>query len=172
MTGHRDLINVRSRVRKVTQLQAERAMSVSTGRLWVRHAIDLDPTVLSSGLAGLNQIRDVANVRTASWRRAARASLRSSGRVATVRYSASRFLELSTMQTSLATTGQRAVIWGDWSGFTIVDRLGAQIELMLHRFGATNRFSQGQRKILYIWPSSSGVTKPHALRLILLRIAS
>jgi hypothetical protein len=35
-----------------------------------------------------------------------------------------------------------------------------------HLFGATNRFPIGQRGILYIWRSSSGVTKPNALRLI------
>jgi hypothetical protein len=103
---------------------------------------------------------------TASWRRAARASLRSSVRVATVRYSASRFLEWSAVQTSFTTTGQRLAIWGDWSGSTIVDRLRAQIELTPRLLGATNRFQQGQRGILYIWRSSSGVTKPNALRLI------
>jgi predicted phage gp36 major capsid-like protein len=83
------------------------------------------------------------NVIDASWHRAARASLRSSGRVATVRCSASGFLEWSTMQTSLTTTGQRLAILGDWSGFTIVDRLGAQIELIPHLFSATNRFPTG-----------------------------
>jgi predicted phage gp36 major capsid-like protein len=75
-------------------------------------------------------------------------------------------LEWSTVQTSLTSTGQRLAIWGDWSGFTIVDRFGAQIELIPHLFGATNRFPTGQRGILYIWRSSSGVTKPNALRLI------
>jgi len=38
MTGHRDLITSGRGVRKVTQLQAERAMSVGTGRLWLRRA--------------------------------------------------------------------------------------------------------------------------------------
>ena len=75
-------------------------------------------------------------------------------------------LEWSTVQTSLTATGQRLAIWGDWSGFTIVDRLGAQIELIPHLLGATNRFPTGQCGILYIWRSSSGVTKPNALRLI------
>jgi hypothetical protein len=40
---------------------------------------------------------------------------------------------------------------GSRSGFTIVDRLGAQIELIPRLFGATNRFPQGQRGLLYIW---------------------
>jgi hypothetical protein len=56
-------------------------------------------------------------------------------------------LEWSTVQTSLTTTGQRLAIWGDWSGFTIVDRFGAQIELIPHLFGATNRFPTGQRAV-------------------------
>jgi hypothetical protein len=63
-------------------------------------------------------------------------------------------------------TDQRLAIWGEWSGFTIVDRFGAHIELIPHLFGATNRFTTGQRGILYIWRSSWGVTKPNALRLI------
>jgi predicted phage gp36 major capsid-like protein len=70
------------------------------------------------------------------------------------------------VQTSLTTTGQQLAIWVDWSGFTIVDRFGVQIELIPHLFGATNRFPTGQRGILYIWRSSSGVIKPNALRLI------
>ena len=80
-------------------------------------------------------------------------------------------LEWSTVQTSLTTAGQRLAILADWSGFTIVDRLGAQIELNPHLLGATNRFPTGQCGILYIWRSSLGVTKPNA-QLDLLRIAS
>jgi hypothetical protein len=48
----------------------------------------------------------------------------------------------------------------------VMSFFGAQIELIPHLFGATNRFPIGQRGILYIWRSSSGVTKPNALRLI------
>ena len=81
-------------------------------------------------------------VSTALLASAARASLRSSGRVATVRYSASRFWS-GQRCASLTATGQRLAIWGDWSGFTIVDRLGAQIELIPRLFGATNRFPTG-----------------------------
>jgi hypothetical protein len=46
---------------------------------------------------------------------------------------------------------------------------GAQIELIPHLFGAT---TIGQRGILYIWGSSSGVTKPNAPAIGLLRIAA
>jgi hypothetical protein len=70
------------------------------------------------------------------------------------------------MRTSVTITGQRLGSLDDWSDFTVVDRLGAQIELIPHLFGATNRFAAGQRRILYIWRSSSGVTIPNALLLI------
>jgi hypothetical protein len=103
---------------------------------------------------------------TASWRRAVRASLRSSGKVATVRCPARGFLEWSTMQTSLTTTSQRLAILGDWSGFTIVDRLDAQIELILHLFGATNRFPTGAARDLLHLAIFVGCHQPNALRLI------
>ena len=54
-----------------------------------------------------------------------------------------RVLEWSTMQTSLTATGQRLAILDDWSGFTIVDRLGAQIELIPHLFGARHSVPTG-----------------------------
>jgi hypothetical protein len=64
MTGHRDLINVRSRG---AQGDATGSRTCDVCRYGVGCAsvpIDLDPTILSTGLAGLNQIGDVANVRT------------------------------------------------------------------------------------------------------------
>jgi hypothetical protein len=65
MTGHRDLINVRSRVRK-GDATASRTCDVCRYGVGCGFGvpIDLDPTVLSTGLAGLNPIRDIANVRT------------------------------------------------------------------------------------------------------------
>jgi hypothetical protein len=81
-------------------------------------------------------------------------------------------LEWSTVQTSLTTKGRRLAIWGGWPGFTIVDRLGAQIELIFRTCSALRTASpQGQRAILYIWRSSLDLTKPNA-QLDLLRIAS
>ena len=65
MTGHRDLINVRSRG---AQGDATASRTCDVCRYGVGCGsgvpIDLDPTILSTGLAGLNQIGDVANVRT------------------------------------------------------------------------------------------------------------
>ena len=102
---------------------------------------------------------------TASWRRAARASLRSSGSVAAARYSAGRFWVVNDADEPHDHGSATSDLWVTSSGFTIVDRFGAQIELIPHLFGATNRLPAG-RGILYIWRSSSGVTKPNALRLI------
>jgi len=65
MTGHRDLINVRSRVRK-GDATASRTCDVCRYAVGCGPGvpIDLDPTILSTGLAGLNPIPDIANVRT------------------------------------------------------------------------------------------------------------
>jgi hypothetical protein len=49
---------------------------------------------------------------------------------------------------TLTTTGQRLAILGYWSGFTIVNRLGAQIELIPRLLGATNRFPTGAARAL------------------------
>jgi len=67
--------------------------------------------------------------------------------------------------------GQRLAIWGDWSGFTIVDRLGAQIELISHLLGAANRLPTGAARDLVHLAIFLDVTKPNA-QLDLLSIAS
>jgi hypothetical protein len=65
MTGHRDLINVRPRG---AQGDATASRTGDVCRYGVGGGsgvpIDLDPTILSTGLAGLNTIRDIANVLT------------------------------------------------------------------------------------------------------------
>jgi predicted phage gp36 major capsid-like protein len=81
-------------------------------------------------------------------------------------------LEWSTVQTSLTTTGQRLAILGDWSGFTIVDRLGAQIELIPHLFGATNHFPRGAARHLANLAIFVGCYQAERAALDLLRIAS
>ena len=65
MTGHRDLVNVRSR-RAQGDATASRTCDVCRYGVGCGFGvpIDLDPTILSTGLAELNPIRDVANVRT------------------------------------------------------------------------------------------------------------
>lgn len=65
MTGHRDLINVKSRGAQGDATASRPCDVCRTGvGCGFGVPIDLDPTILSTGLAGLNQIGDVANVRT------------------------------------------------------------------------------------------------------------
>jgi hypothetical protein len=61
---------------------------------------------------------------------------------------------------------------GDWSGFTIVERLGAQIELIPHLFGATNRFPTGAARDLVHLAIFVGCHQAERAALDLLRIAS
>jgi HK97 family phage major capsid protein len=59
--------------------------------------------------------------------------------------------EWSTMTTTVA-TGQRVAIYADWSqAYVIGDRLGMQLEIVPHLFGATNRYPTGQRGAYAIW---------------------
>jgi predicted phage gp36 major capsid-like protein len=62
------------------------------------------------------------------------------------------------------TTGSKIAVLGDWGGVAIVDRLGAQIELVPQLLGATNRFPTGQRGIFMYWRSGTGVIAPNKLR--------
>jgi len=61
---------------------------------------------------------------------------------------------------------------GGWSGFTIVDRLGAQIELIPHRFGATNRFPTEAARDLVNLAIFVACHQAERAALDLLRIAS
>jgi HK97 family phage major capsid protein len=62
------------------------------------------------------------------------------------------------------TTGSRWAIYGSFENFLITDRLGFSVELIPHLFGATNRFPTGQRGLLGLWRSGSGVTVANAFR--------
>jgi HK97 family phage major capsid protein len=62
------------------------------------------------------------------------------------------------------TTGSKIIIAGDWSQYKIVDRIGMQVELIPHLFGATNRFPTGQRGIYAFWRVGAGVLMPNAFR--------
>ncbi|MDP9266211.1 MAG: hypothetical protein M3O91_08880 [Chloroflexota bacterium] len=57
---------------------------------------------------------------------------------------------------STTTTGSKVMIAGDLKGSTIVDRLGMQVELVPHLFGATNRYPVGQRGLFAIYRTGSG----------------
>jgi HK97 family phage major capsid protein len=70
--------------------------------------------------------------------------------------------EWSSMTTAVA-TGSKWAIFGDFSNFLIADRLGFQVELIPNLFGAAFR-PTGQRGLLGIWRSGSGVLVANAFR--------
>lgn len=77
--------------------------------------------------------------------------------------------EASAMDGSInaAATGTNLVLlFGDFSKFLIVDRVGMAVELVPHLFGATRRMPTGQRGIYAIWRNSSKVLADNAFRLL------
>jgi HK97 family phage major capsid protein len=64
--------------------------------------------------------------------------------------------EWSAMATAI-TTGTKWAVFGDFRNFLVADRLGFQVELIPHLFGSANRFPTGQRGLLAVWRSGSGV---------------
>jgi HK97 family phage major capsid protein len=72
-------------------------------------------------------------------------------------------VEWSTMGTG-TTTATKLIIGGDFSNYKIVDRIGMQVELIPHLFGATSRFPMGQRGLYAYWRTGAGVTVPNAFR--------
>jgi HK97 family phage major capsid protein len=71
-------------------------------------------------------------------------------------------VEWSTMASGTTTTGQKTAIVADWSGYVIGDRIGSQVELIPHLFGASNRFPTGERGLYYFWRTGTAVSKPSA----------
>ena len=66
--------------------------------------------------------------------------------------------------TYATTTGTKIAVAGDFrAGFVIVDRIGLQIEVIPHLFGA-NRRPTGQRGVYAFWRSGSKAVNPNALR--------
>jgi HK97 family phage major capsid protein len=73
-------------------------------------------------------------------------------------------VEWSTM-VSTTTTASRIMIAGDFSGYTVVDRLGTTVELIPHLFGAAQgNLPTGQRGLYIYGRTGAGVTKPNAFR--------
>jgi HK97 family phage major capsid protein len=63
-----------------------------------------------------------------------------------------------------STTGTKIGLCGDFNaGYTIVDRIGMQAELVPHLFGASQR-PTGQRGIFAFWRTGAKVVVPEALR--------
>jgi HK97 family phage major capsid protein len=73
-------------------------------------------------------------------------------------------VEWSTM-VNTTTTGSKLLIAGDFSGYTIVDRLGTTAEIIPHLFGAAQgNLPTGQRGIYIYGRTGAGVTMPNAFR--------
>lgn len=73
-------------------------------------------------------------------------------------------IEWSTM-VGTTTTGSKIAIVGDFSGYTIVDRLGINAELIPHLFTASQGLLPSGQRGLYCWGrTGAGVTMPNAFR--------
>jgi HK97 family phage major capsid protein/HK97 family phage prohead protease len=73
--------------------------------------------------------------------------------------------ELSTMDATAATNNEFMIL-GDFSRFVIVDRVGLDIELIPHLFGANQR-PTGQRGLYAFWRNGSKVVDANAFRVLL-----
>ena len=74
-------------------------------------------------------------------------------------------VEWSTMDTATATTGKKIIVAGDFAtGYRIVDRLGAQAELIPHMFGTAGNLPTGTRGLYVYWRTGAGVVALNALR--------
>lgn len=62
-------------------------------------------------------------------------------------------------------TGTKLAVFGDFSQFAIVDRVGMSVELIPQVFGAAGR-PTGQRGIYAIWMNGSKVLTPNAFRVL------
>jgi HK97 family phage major capsid protein len=69
----------------------------------------------------------------------------------------------SSSTASVLTTGSKVLVFGDFSYFIIVDRLGMNVEVVPHLFGS-NRRPTLQRGIVAVWRNNSRVIDPAAFR--------
>jgi HK97 family phage major capsid protein len=77
--------------------------------------------------------------------------------------------EWSAMSTLTTTTGAKMLLLGDFSGYVIADRIGAQVEVINHLFGSANRYPIGARGFFYYWRTGTCVSKPNAFRYLELK---
>lgn len=64
------------------------------------------------------------------------------------------------------TTGSKIAVMGDMRYYIIVDRIGLDIEVIPHLFGATSRFPTGQRGFFAYWRNTARVLDPNAFRVL------
>jgi len=65
---------------------------------------------------------------------------------------------------AVLTTGSEIAVLGDPRYYLIVDRIGMDIEVIPHLFGATNRFPTGQRGFYAFWRNNATVLAAGAFR--------
>lgn len=64
------------------------------------------------------------------------------------------------------TTGTKIAVLGDPRYYLIVDRIGMDIEVIPHLFGATSRFPTGQRGFYAFWRNNANVLSANAFRVL------
>lgn len=74
--------------------------------------------------------------------------------------------ELSAMSSSITSTTDGYLLFGDLRQFLIVDRVGMNVELVPHLFDATTNRPTGQRGLLAIWRNTSKVLVPGAFKVL------
>lgn len=74
--------------------------------------------------------------------------------------------EVSTMGTTV-TAGHTVAVFGDFSRYVIVDRVGMNLELIPHLFGTASNYPTGQRGIYAWWRNSAEVVDANAFRKII-----
>ncbi len=70
------------------------------------------------------------------------------------------------MMATTAGVGEKFLIYGDFSRYVIVDRIGLEIELIPHLFGV-NRRPTGQRGLYAFWRNGAKVVDANAFRALL-----
>ena len=74
--------------------------------------------------------------------------------------------EVSGLDDDPTSTGAHPLLVGDFAaGYTVVDRLGASVELVPHLFGANGR-PTGQRGFFFVWRTGADLVIPNAVRLL------
>lgn len=74
--------------------------------------------------------------------------------------------EASTMTTTTAGTNDRLLVFGDFSQFLIVDRVGMSVELVPHLFATNANRPSGQRGLYAFWRNNATVLVQNAFRFL------
>jgi HK97 family phage major capsid protein len=72
----------------------------------------------------------------------------------------------STDMDGVLTTGSNILVVGDFNYYKIVDRIGMDIEVVPHLFGATSRYPTGQRGIYAYWRNMGRMLSPNAFAIL------